>query len=266
MKSPTNYILTALATADVIVMLEYMPFSYLQDKGTYYYYTYNFASFLIFHAVFTNAFHFISCSLAIILAIWRYIAVKFPQNNQDWCDESRTKYTVVFTYLFCACVCTPLLTSMKINEQEAFQLSDGTIVLNKTLIRNMDNITNFTIYFTNYRNTIFRDIGFYVYGIVLKLIPCILLVVLSTFLVIELFKTKQRRKALHADGSVSKLLKKKLNQKQADKVKQFHRTTKMLLAVLLLFLMAEFPQAMMGLLVPILGEKFSEECYGPLGK
>lgn len=265
MRSPTNFILTALATADVIVMLEYMPFAYLQDKGTSYF-TYNFASFLIFHAVFTNAFHFISCSLAIILAVWRYVAVKFPQHNQNWCDESRTKYTIVFTYVLCACVCIPLLVSMKINTQSAFQNPSGAIVVNKTLISNFTDVKNITIYYTGYRNTIFKDISFYVYGIVLKLIPCILLALLSVLLVIELFKAKQRKKALHSDQKDIRLLKKRPNQKHIDKEKQFNRTTKMLLAVLLLFLMAEFPQAMMGLLLHILGEKFAKECYGPLGK
>ncbi|CAG9771360.1 unnamed protein product [Ceutorhynchus assimilis] len=145
-------------------------------------------------------------------------------------------------------------------------MANGTIVLNRTRVSDMSDIKNITMYLTSYRNTIFRDISFYVYGIVLKLIPCILLVLLSTLLVIELFKAKQRRKLLHAHSNETKLLKKKTNQKHVDKEKQFNRTTKMLLAVLLLFLMAEFPQAMMGLLLHILGEKFSEECYGPLDK
>jgi len=267
MRSPTNLILTALAIADVFVMLEYMPFAYLQHESTSYF-TYNFASFLIFHAVYTNAFHFISCSLAIILAIWRYVAVKFPQNNQKWCDESRTKYTVLLTYVLCACVCIPVLASMKINSQNAFRTSTGEIIVNKTLISNFSNVENITIYYTYYRNNIFKAISFYVYGIVLKLIPCILLVLLSTLLVIELFKAKQRKKNLMQSNNkeTQALNKKKPNHKHAEKEKQFNRTTKMLLAVLLLFLMAEFPQAMMGLLLHILGEKFATECYTPLGK
>ncbi|XP_030756296.1 sex peptide receptor-like isoform X2 [Sitophilus oryzae] len=263
MRSPTNFILTSLAIADVIVMLEYMPFAYMQDRRTAYY-TYGFASFIIFHAVFTNAFHFISCCLAIILAIWRYIAVKFPQNNQKWCSETRTKYTIFFTYISCAFVCIPLVLSMTINSPLAYKTPEGEIIFK---IRNQTDLENVTVYLTSYRNSIFKNISFYVYGVVLKLIPCILLVVLSTLLIIELFKAKQRKKALlHADNKETKLLqKKKTNQKHAEKEKQFNRTTKMLLAVLLLFLMAEFPQAMMGLLLHILGDKFYSECYVPLG-
>ncbi|KAL1488184.1 hypothetical protein ABEB36_015141 [Hypothenemus hampei] len=263
MRNPTNLILTALATADVIVMLEYMPFAYLQHESASYF-TYNFASFLIFHAVFTNAFHFISCSLAIILAIWRYVAVKFPQNNQNWCHETRTKYTILLTSLFCACVCFPMLISMQINVHSAFRSPTGQIVFNKSLISNYSEVQNITVYYTGYRNSVFKIISFYVYGIVLKLIPCILLVLLSILLVIELFKAKQRKRALLSSND-TRLIKKRALQKKQEKEKQFNRTTKMLLAVLLLFLMAEFPQAMMGLLLHIWGEKFENECYTPLG-
>ncbi|KAF7266125.1 hypothetical protein GWI33_020497 [Rhynchophorus ferrugineus] len=260
MRSPTNYILTSLAIADVIVMFEYMPFAYMQDKRTAYY-SYGFSSFIIFHAVFTNTFHFISCCLAIILAIWRYIAVKFPQNNQKWCSETRTKYTIFFTYVLCAFVCFPLVLSLKINSSLAYKKPDGSIVFVKPQDIAVENIT---IYLTAYRNSIFKNISFYVYGVVLKLIPCILLVVLSTLLIIELFKAQQRKKALHTSNKDTRLIKKKLNQKHVDKEKQFNRTTKMLVVVLLLFLMAEFPQAMMGLLLHILGDKFYTECYMPL--
>lgn len=253
MRSPTNLILTALATADVILMLEYMPFAYLQHEAASYF-TYNFAAFLVFHAFFTNAFHFISCSLAIILAVWRYIAVRFPQKNLAWCHERRTKYTILLTYVFCACVCAPLLASMSINSQRGSRSPDGSLV------------ANFTIFYTGYRNSIFKDISFYVYGIVLKLIPCILLVILSTLLLIELFNAKKRKRSLHGGNKETRLLKKKQHHKHVEQEKQFNRTTKMLLAVLLLFLMAEFPPAMLGLLLHILGEKFALECYGPLGE
>ncbi|KAH1011781.1 hypothetical protein HUJ04_001074 [Dendroctonus ponderosae] len=264
MRSPTNLILTALATADVIVMLEYMPFAYLQHEAASYF-TYNFAAFLIFHAFFTNAFHFISCTLAIILAVWRYIAVKFPQRNIAWCHETRTKYTILLTYIFCACVCVPLLASMSINTKSGFQTANGSIAVNASLIANFTQVRNITIYYTGYRNSIFKDISFYVYGIVLKLIPCILLVILSTLLLIELFNAKKRKRSLHGGNKETRLLKKKQHHKHIEQEKQFNRTTKMLLAVLLLFLMAEFPPAMLGLLLHILGEKFALECYGPLG-
>lgn len=47
---------------------------------------------------------------------------------------------------------------------------------------------------------------------------------------------------------------------------QADRTTNMLLAVLILFLITEFPQALLGLISAILGQIFLQECYAPLGE
>lgn len=44
------------------------------------------------------------------------------------------------------------------------------------------------------------------------------------------------------------------------------RTTRMLLAVLFLFLLTEFPQGILALLSGILGDAFFSECYGHLGE
>ena len=44
------------------------------------------------------------------------------------------------------------------------------------------------------------------------------------------------------------------------------RTTRMLLAVLLLFLITEFPQGILGLLSAVLGDEFFNRCYAPLGE
>lgn len=44
------------------------------------------------------------------------------------------------------------------------------------------------------------------------------------------------------------------------------RTTRMLLAVLLLFLTTEFPQGILGLLSALLGYSFFTQCYLKLGK
>ncbi|KAJ8946077.1 hypothetical protein NQ314_008977 [Rhamnusium bicolor] len=106
------------------------------------------------------------------------------------------------------------------------------------------NLKNTTIYFANYKqNTILKDISLYVYGVVIKLVPCILLTVLSILLIIELLAAKERRKKLLRPEVGNGVIKKKVQQRHLDKEKQADRTTKMLLAVLLLFLMVEFPQA-----------------------
>jgi len=54
--------------------------------------------------------------------------------------------------------------------------------------------------------------------------------------------------------------------KLLEKEKQTDRTTRMLLAVLLLFLVTEFPQGIMGLLNVLLGDAFFLQCYLKLSK
>ncbi|KAJ8966880.1 hypothetical protein NQ317_000307 [Molorchus minor] len=271
MRCPTNFILTSLAVADVLVMLEYIPFAYLHDKSTTspHYFTYSFAAFIIFHALFTQSFHFISCCITIILAVWRYIAVKFPQNNAKWCNSKRTKITIFLTYVLCPFICIPLFLSIDITRMNV--LVDGTGKMVSRPSANQTGLKNVTIYFANYKqNTVLKDISLYVYGVVIKLVPCILLTVLSTLLIIELLAAKERRKKLLRPAVVpdeeNGIVKRKVQQRHLDKEKQADRTTKMLLAVLLLFLMVEFPQAIFGLLNHIVGEKFDKECYQPLGK
>lgn len=67
---------------------------------------------------------------------------------------------------------------------------------------------------------------------------------------------------LPLDATTGKSAKK---QRQIEKEQQTDRTTRMLLAVLLLFLITEFPQAILGLLSVLIGEQFDMQCYRPLG-
>ena len=76
--TPINRILTALAIADMLVMLEYVPYvcyAYLVLPGEINM-PYDWAMFVLFHSHFTQVFHTISISLTLVLAVWRYIAIR----------------------------------------------------------------------------------------------------------------------------------------------------------------------------------------------
>lgn len=77
--APINRILTALAIADMLVMLEYVPYvsyAYLVLPGELNM-PYNWAMFVLFHCHFTQVFHTISIGLTLVLAVWRYIAIRW---------------------------------------------------------------------------------------------------------------------------------------------------------------------------------------------
>lgn len=75
--APINRILTGLALADILVMIEYIPFAYyyhveLPDKLNF---PYAGAVFMLFHTHFCQVLHTISICLTLALAIWRYLAI-----------------------------------------------------------------------------------------------------------------------------------------------------------------------------------------------
>ena len=120
---------------------------------------------------------------------------------------------------------------------------------------------------------------------VIKLVPCAALTILSLRLIFALLETKRRRQQLSMGSSVHQALnggasapggggggggkrkasKRVKSQRLVEKEKQTDRTTKMLLAVLLLFLITEAPQGLLGLLSVLLGSQFFRECYLKLG-
>lgn len=74
---PINKILTALAWADMLIMLEYIPFTVYykldsQDKEL----SYNGAVYILFHIHVTQILHTTSICLTLTLAIWRFLAIR----------------------------------------------------------------------------------------------------------------------------------------------------------------------------------------------
>lgn len=76
--APINRVLTALAFADMLVMVEYIPFVYyhniiFQSSRDF---SYVGAVFILFHMNFSTVLHTISVSLTIALAVWRYVVIR----------------------------------------------------------------------------------------------------------------------------------------------------------------------------------------------
>lgn len=274
MRWPTNFILTGLAIADLLVMLEYIPFAthvYLNPKSRLSadYFTYAWAVYMVFHALFTQVLHFISCCLTVILAIWRYIAITHPQNNKLWFIVSNGRSTlisIVVTYLMCPLMCIPLFLSLNVIKR-THAMDDRKMLISKKVQKNFTgNLHNGTLYTAELSGD-FMNVSFWVYSVVIKLVPCVLLTILSMRLISALLETKKRRRnLLNSTGVPLREKKPKKTKKHLEKEQQTDRTTRMLLAVLLLFLITEFPQAILGLLSVVIGKTFVTQCYLPLGE
>lgn len=287
MHSPTNMILTALAVADLFVMIEYIPYAihmYLYKRSRRDTFTYGWGVFVLFHSNFGQVCHTISICLTVTLAVWRYIAVAHPQKNREWCTETRTILTIMGAYVFCPILCIPLYVTTEVRPQVEMLDEQGMSVnMTKFLQANgtvsLEGVTNTTLYFVRLTETArvhsaLKEMNFWIYSVVIKLIPCLALTVLSYKLMRVLFEAKKRRKKLTTKNTAIKMGNGKeacekpckKRRKGTDKEKQTDRTTMMLLAVLLLFLLTEFPQGVLGLLSVSLGESFFKTCYVMLGE
>lgn len=264
MRSPTNIILTGLAVADLLVMIDYIPYAFhihLYERSKQDTYTYGWAIFVLFHSSFSQVCHTISISLTLILAVWRYIAVAMPQRNREWCNYKRTILAIVLAYVFCPVLCIPVYFTTKVTEQVE--------TINETLIDwpyvNTINATLYTVQLTEavQNQDIVNQPNFWIYSVVIKLFPCVVLTIVSLKLLQILLEAQQRRRKLtNVQGEG---LNRKKSSKRMDKERQTDRTTMMLLVVLFLFLLTELPQGILGLLSVVYGEGFFRTCYSSLG-
>lgn len=100
------------------------------------------------------------------------------------------------------------------------------------------------------------------FSVVLKLLPCVMLSFVSIRLVYSLFKTKQRTKRILTRTASGR--NRRIRTRSSRMVYLTGRMTKMLLTLLILFLITEFPQGVLGLMSALLGQRFFKKCYMPV--
>lgn len=309
-RSPTNAILTGLAVADFLVMIDYIPyawFDYILPHMNYSrktLFSYSTAWYIMFHSIFAQICHTISIWLTVMLAVWRFIAVAYPQRNRLWCNMRTTSITIASAYIVCPFAAIPLYLASQIEASTEILDTSGQIYkandINRSILSSLSSSTaatpavavttastlptgfkNVTVYKVQFsdiakNNPTLLRFNLWMYSILIKLIPCFALTILSLRLIGALLEAKRRRKQLLNSNGMKKLVNGKAiegggnpnrkNTKSLEKEKQTDRTTRMLLAVLLLFLITEFPQGILGLLSVTLGKEFLMQCYLKLGK
>lgn len=272
MRSPTNFILIGLAVADLLVMILYIPFTVHRNidprRKFVQHFSYPWACFHKFHAYSTIVLHSIACFLTIVLAIWRYIFVSKVSSHGVCSNLKYTVIVIVLTYIISPLICLPLLSTLEIISYNHTCKLNGEWVLEKD-IRLYDNksLIKKTMYITNLHDP--QNLSIWLYGVCLKFVPCILLTILTYKIITALLETRRRRMKLLASNNPLEDMggKNKQNTIQLYKESQADRTTRMLLAVLLLFLITEIPQVVIGFgqIGALFGEMFLADCYKNLG-
>jgi len=97
-------------------------------------------------------------------------------------------------------------------------------------------------------------INFWLFGVFFKVVPCILLAVLSGLLVAAMRRAAAKRRRLRSVGQ----------RDESDRDAEHTRTTAMLVAVVLCFVAAELPQGVLAFLSGV-DNRIFDEVYVPLG-
>jgi hypothetical protein len=113
-------------------------------------------------------------------------------------------------------------------------------------------------------------INLWLYSVVMKLVPCLVLGLFTALLVRTMYRAEERAAALTTGKRPEGRRSSTVRRERTD------RTTRLLITLLVLFLLAETPmvrpgrphssQGILGLLSAIYKKKFWEECYIPLGE
>ncbi|XP_067002348.1 G-protein coupled receptor dmsr-1 [Anabrus simplex] len=253
--APINRILTGLAVADMLVMVEYVPFAcymyFILPRRLEY--TYSSAAFLLFHMHFAQVLHTISICLTLTLAVWRYIAIRYPEQNRVLCTQRRCHLAIAISYTLPMVVCIPSYLVFSIKATSIMEDNQPVVLYHVGLSSVAED-----------DDELLHNINFWVYAVVVKLLPCAILTVISCWLVKALYRANQRKQALkgYTNCGIQPPERRSISKSE----RRTDRTTRMLVAVLLLFLITEFPQGIMGLLSGVLEKCFFNSCYHYFGE
>lgn len=263
MTSATNNLLSALAVSDGLTMLAYLPFAiryyvmygidYSPERNTY-----GFALFIMFYACFSVVVHSVSIWLTVTLAIFRYLFIRYPGQGAQLCSLKRANLAIVLTYIITFIFCIPNFVTLKIIHMN--QTSE--IIDESSIVRNVSE----TLWSISFKKETSNEqfvyfMNFWIQAVIVKLIPCIALTVLSLLIVYTMKKVEKKRQLLFSKpkGESAKV------EDDSGRIAKTNRTTRMLLAVVFLFLLTEFPQGILNMLCGII-PYFQGAYYDPLAE
>ncbi|XP_037085514.1 probable G-protein coupled receptor 139 [Pollicipes pollicipes] len=247
MLSSTNIILTGLAVADMAVMLEYIPFAfqhYIEGTDQF---SYPAIAYVLFHAHFAQVFHTVSIFMTVMLAVWRFLSIVHPALAVHCCTMKRSIIFIVAAYLVSPIICIPSYFTFAVHSRPA----GGGTILYSIDISDVG----------RRHHGLLNRANFWLYSVLIKLAPCLALTYFSIRLIRVLLETKRRKQRLMTGCRVLSA-----DHHLVQGTRQTDRTTRVLVAVLLLFLLTEFPQGILALLSGILQDRFFRTCYLHVGE
>lgn len=175
--------------------------------------------FVMFHNLFIIACHMMATSLTVSLAVFRYIFVCKHQLALSMCSMQRARITVLTVFIATIVLNIPYYFMYRVRD-----LHRGTQHKACYWVVSSEFADN---------NPMYMNFVHWLFGVVIKILPCILLAYLSTLIIIAMQKAKKRRARLL--NNISRVI-------DHDSSNEHNRTTMMLVAVVLCFIITEIPQ------------------------
>ncbi len=249
MLSSTNMILMWLAVADLMTMTSYFPVSihfYILRNPVLAFPSsdsIHWIRFMLFHINFSVVSHTIAIWLTITLAIFRYLFICYPTRGCDLCSLERSKLAIALVYASVSIICIPNMVLYTGIQTEH--------TVNQTYSYKYWNLGESSV---GLANPFLTTTNYWIQAFLIKLIPCVLLVVLTILLIIAMTRANKRRMKLKSKGKKD----------ESDRAREHNRTTGMLLAIVGFFLLTELPQGILTL-CNIFVTDFFMDVYNPLG-
>lgn len=224
MRTPINCILTGIAVSDVLTMLSYIPYSihfYIIHgvERTPEKYTYGWVWFLVLHACFSVTTHTISIWLGVCMSIVRYVFIRSKGMGNKNLDIPRVCGLVVLIYALVITAYIPVYTLTKV-EVITYNGSNKTHYKIRNLNLGLEDMS------------LLEATATWIHCLLGKIVPCILISLFGGLLLHTLHVSKKRTKTLKGASL-------------QERMRQHKRTTAMLLAIILMFIIAELPQSIL---------------------
>ncbi|CAK5079686.1 unnamed protein product [Meloidogyne enterolobii] len=273
-KNPFNLFLIGIAICDMSLMASY--FIYKQIELCHpLYFTFTWIVFTYSYALFSVLFHSASLWITVNMAVLRYLVLKSSSNSsRNWPRLNTYKaasFSIVAAILIAAVGSAPNMLRYQIfykGELPAPDVCKANGSKFASFYEKPDsNVSAYILAQPSFWNCTWERFSFWIAGLLLKLVPCLLLTIFMTLLVRMLVEARERRNRLHSgkQSTLSSLPtqtnngrdKSVGNEKGASgsgnssKV-QAERTTAMLTIIVAVFLITELPQ---GILVIWMGIK-----------
>ncbi|KAK3101487.1 hypothetical protein FSP39_003960 [Pinctada imbricata] len=180
--------------------------------------------------------HTIGTWLIVSLTVFWFIVVRYPLKAKQLCNLTRSTVAIISAIAFGI---RPMYTKLFSLYSQIHNLYSS-------------NVSSYSIVPSDIarRNELLTPISFWIYSVLSKLIPCIVIAILCTCAIISINRARRNRKYLSNDS----------NKNRATQ----NKTNWMIVAVVVLFVVTEFPHGVMAG-ISALNIHFFYNIYGYLG-